>query len=662
MNRSIALFVALVVLLAHVLAIHNDGLGNFAFPDDQAYVVFRLARNLVREGQLAWNLGMGPFESYPSPLWIGVASVGERLAYPVYLFCQATGVLATLFGVILLAQFRPERTASLIAPLLLVTSGCIAAAAASGLETPVFVLFATASFWCFERGLSLRLATSLTLLVMTRPEGLVLLLGMLLFRLRSRRTDREATARERALWPFVPPLAALVATALVRSYVTGEMLPPSWLPFVEPAQGQFADGIASLRDFALVAVSPLLIVYPVLQLARRRLSTTGSRALALALAWIAFVTVRGRSPLPFAEPFVPALPFLFLAIQEGLTVALDSQALLVRRLAIGLLALAIAGSAFASKEPEDVGALAAGGLHRAWMSSSGTARFDYEQPLGRLGLQEEIRMTNRLRAVGLFFRDHVAPIDPTWRILSPWPASLAYLSQMHVQDLLGRTNPVPGRASPGSWDRRERADVLAVLRQSEGFDYIVPLLAPRERAPTVDEIATAWLAELDLHPEDAARRPQIAAELSHYELVDVPVYGFLRGRMRPKGQSFYLLRHARLGQRPTIAIALDDGGLRVEARHKSHQQLVDLSIEARDERGRSWFLRPTGEVSPTPVHARTALLLYNTGERAIELYRGEPPTTPDGARVVEIEACLVNPGAAGPEGFAAASEAARLKP
>ena len=80
MNRSIALFVALVVLLAHVLAIHNDGEGNFAFPYDQAYVVFRLARHLVREGELAWNLGAGGFESYPSALWLDLAYPRRRPA------------------------------------------------------------------------------------------------------------------------------------------------------------------------------------------------------------------------------------------------------------------------------------------------------------------------------------------------------------------------------------------------------------------------------------------------------------------------------------------------------------------------------------------------------------------------------------------------------
>src|SRR5205085_4448084 len=129
MNRSIALFVALVTLLAHTLAIHNDGAGHLAFPYDQAYVGFRLARNLVFEHQLAWNPGMQAFESYPSVLWLAVCAVGERFMPHVSmnLFVQTIGILSMLLTVILCARFRTDRNASLIAPLLLATSGCVAA-------------------------------------------------------------------------------------------------------------------------------------------------------------------------------------------------------------------------------------------------------------------------------------------------------------------------------------------------------------------------------------------------------------------------------------------------------------------------------------------------------------------------------------------------------
>ena len=53
MNRTIALFVALVILLAHTLAIYTDGQGHFAFAYDPSYVALRLAmRRLVKQGAI----------------------------------------------------------------------------------------------------------------------------------------------------------------------------------------------------------------------------------------------------------------------------------------------------------------------------------------------------------------------------------------------------------------------------------------------------------------------------------------------------------------------------------------------------------------------------------------------------------------------------------
>src|SRR3954462_14261703 len=113
MNRSIALFVALVTLLAHILAIHSDGNGNFAFPYDQAYTAYRVAHNVVFDAQWAWTPGSAGYESSPSVLWDLVAAIGERLSISVNLFCQTAGVLSMLVAVVLMAQFRERRTATL---------------------------------------------------------------------------------------------------------------------------------------------------------------------------------------------------------------------------------------------------------------------------------------------------------------------------------------------------------------------------------------------------------------------------------------------------------------------------------------------------------------------------------------------------------------------
>ena len=57
MNRTFALLLASAVLLAHMLAIHVDAADGFAPPFEIAHVAFRLGRNFVLYGELAWDPG-----------------------------------------------------------------------------------------------------------------------------------------------------------------------------------------------------------------------------------------------------------------------------------------------------------------------------------------------------------------------------------------------------------------------------------------------------------------------------------------------------------------------------------------------------------------------------------------------------------------------------
>ena len=88
---------------------------------------------------------------------------------------------------------------------------------------------------------------------------------------------------------------------------------------------------ALLGDFAIVGVTPLLLVFPAAWLVLGSLSRTGAHAVFLALTWFALMAASGRSPLPFHVAFVPALPFLCLAVQEGMIAALDGVAVGGRR-------------------------------------------------------------------------------------------------------------------------------------------------------------------------------------------------------------------------------------------------------------------------------------------------------------------------------------------
>ena len=144
MNRTLALLLTIAILLAHMLAIHKNALGAIAPPYDNAHVVYRIARNLVESQSFAWDHGSPAVESFPSLLWVTIAAIGTRLYFGVTMFCQTIGALSALITVFVLARFSPVRLAGVIAPLLFVVSGGIAAAAASGAETSSLALFVVA--------------------------------------------------------------------------------------------------------------------------------------------------------------------------------------------------------------------------------------------------------------------------------------------------------------------------------------------------------------------------------------------------------------------------------------------------------------------------------------------------------------------------------------
>jgi putative flippase GtrA len=656
-NRTIALFVALVILLAHCLAIHTDGQGHFAFPYDQAYVPLRLAHNLVFEGQLRWNPGTSAWESYDSPLWVAIAAVAERLSgtrigdhmeLSSNVIVQATSVLAALLTVILAAQLRGDRTAGLIAPLLLVTCGCFAAAAASGLETSMFALLVITSFWTFERRFGNRLAIAMVLLCLTRPEGAYVAVLLLLLRTFGFRSGSPRPA----LWPFIAPVVTIAATTYARYRATGFLLPPSTYAILHPLAGQLGEGVVWLGDSARTAISLVLLVYAFVSLARGHISGMGARALFLALVLVAVIVPQGRGPLPFAEALVPVLPLAFVAVQEGMIESLDGTSVLGRRLALSSLFACLFVSAFVSRHPADLGPLPLEEWHERWMRSRGSARFGYEQPLGRLGLEEEIDTTIRLRGLGIFLRDF---LDPGSSVLTAAPGAVGYLSRLPVIDLLGRASPVTGKNRPAAWTRRERADVVAALAMNP--DYVIEQIKPSASAPALREVAGAWLEALDDRPNEKGRLEAIETGFSNYEMIAVPIRFAPRGSAPPRNEPFFLLRRRDLAQRPVLRISIEGRGIRIQTTQPAHMQIADLRVEAIDARGRTWSVRPTGDlVEGAGALARPDLLLYNSGTRPVELYRGTLPARIDGADLVEVRAVLRNPGASDENAFSDASD------
>lgn len=660
MNRGIALFVALAVLIAHVLAIFNDGTGGVALPYDQSYVAYRLAHNLVFEGQLQWNPGMEAFESHSSVVWVTVCAIGERLNaslrwLSINFYCQSVGLGSMLVTVLLLAQLGKARSASLIAPLILVCSGCAAAAAVNGLDTALFTLFVVALLLAFERGRNGLVFIFSALVVLTRPEGVVFVAALCLCWPFARTQAVRGSERTRRLWPLIGGLLTFAGACLVRRNVSGFVLPPVFDAVLHPAPGQQREGLLYVADFVRTCPIVLLASLAVGLALLRRLSGVGMRALVLATAWLLWVAAQGRAPLPFVELCVPALPLLGVAIQEALVPALDAPSMLWRRLGLFGLTIGLVASAIPSSEPTDVGPFALARWQRAWLAPRASARFGYAEALGREGLNEELERTRVLRGLGLFLRDRV---DPAASVLTPWPGATGYLSRMALVDLGARACPIPGSARPQPWSRRSRTDVLAALRSDPPFDFVVPLLAQGEELPSPADLARIWRDELDSRAREPGRVEAIEAAFSEYELVTVPLRRDVRSFQPGPALRFALLRRKSLALAPQVEVQLDHEQFVVQIRHRAHEQIADLRVEVVDAAGTTRWLRPTGElVDGRPVNARSGLLLYDTGTRALEAVRAP---LPQGA--LGVRAYLVNPGARTDQPYARVSATAEWHP
>jgi hypothetical protein len=177
----------------------------------------------VQSGTFAWNPDAPAVESYPSFLWVGVSAIGERFS-TVTRFAQVIGIGSALATVLVVSKFSPGRLAGVIAPVLFVVSGSVAAAAGSGTELTFTCFLVTLSFLCFERGSRRLLALVLTLTVLARTEGVIF--GGALFVLELVRSRAAGASRARLL-PFLVPALALITAALVRKAAFGTYLSPA---------------------------------------------------------------------------------------------------------------------------------------------------------------------------------------------------------------------------------------------------------------------------------------------------------------------------------------------------------------------------------------------------------------------------------------------------
>jgi len=644
MNRTAALLLALTTLLAHCLLIHQDSGGTLAPPYEYAHAAFRQARNAVFYGDFAWNVGSTLAESYPSPLWVFLCAIAERLHVSVAVFAQMLGVFFVLAAVVVTAQFSRDRLAGVIAPLLLVVNGGLASAGAGGTEIGLLTFLIALAFLAQEERRPGWLAGSTVLLCFTRPEGVLVTLVLFAFELRRLRREPSRRMVRAFLWP-----AAFVAVlAISRWVMLGSPLSPylfGWL-----AHGQPELGGPYLLSFFVVMGTPLLTVFPIYQLIRGKLVGRARRALALALFWILLVGWRGGDSLPYWNAVVPALPMLFLAIQDALTLTVDTE----RRLRIGfvwaVLLLTSAVSVFASKLPGKFGPVPGLPIPDVWWPQDEALADAYARTPGRLGLAHEINETERLRCIGIFIRDH---LSARASILTPWPGAIGYLSRREVFDLRGRTTTLPG-VGARPWYGTPKGDVIGSFKRRP--DYVLAWIDdPEVEMPPTADLMRDWLERYDRIGPTPEREAELARQIAEYELIVVPVPARSSEPDHWSEWPVYFYRRRDLGLTPKLRVQVEGRSFAVHVKHRGHRQRIDLDVTVRDAERAVWSMRPTGafELDAPDVRARKQILLYPTGTRWLQLMSGEIPEHID---PIQLTTILRNPGITDAADSAASNE------
>ena len=292
-----------------------------AYATDDAWISFRVARNLLEHGALTYDLARPPVEGMTNLLWT-LLSTTWTAALPgldPLVVAQLLGGLAHLCTVGLAGLVAAELAggagsardsgkasntssagtlAAGAAAALLALSGSLAFYAASGMETALDGLFFLLAVRGALRAMNGRASAgggaALALLAASRPEG-VLAGGLICLWVLRERRDRPVLLRLVA--PFVLAVCALEA---FRLFYYGSLVPNTF----HAKPGVLRDGFAALRDWwldGLGLIGPLAAV-PLLARSRR------ARGLALLVAVLAAGVVwSGGDWMPGYRRFVPAM-------------------------------------------------------------------------------------------------------------------------------------------------------------------------------------------------------------------------------------------------------------------------------------------------------------------------------------------------------------------
>ena len=469
---------ALLAILVIALLAHE---AYYDYLADDAFISFRYVQNFVRGHGLVYNIGER-VEGYTNFLWVILLSLPARIGLDVVGFSRVLGTLFSLVTIVALYAFSRLRCRmglfiSLIAPALLISNAAYAVWAPSGMETLLFTFLVFLAFYAFvnewetndHRPLS---AFLFALAALTRPEAILLFTVSALFKVGKDFRSRKRVSQESLIWVGVF-LTMYVPYFIWRWQYYGWLLPNTFYAKVGGGYYVILRGLFYCVKFISAFGGLLIFALPLALFLDRRVPFWVWYALALSLAFIAYIVYVGGDALVCSRFFVPTLPLIYLLVQAGF-----------RRIAT-----CFAVSSIGARRGHLIAGLLAAAMVVGTLNASYNIRRD---PYADVVQDREI--VKNLTRIGQWLKQSSQPGDSIALYVA---GAIPYYSELYTIDMLGLTDvhiahremPNMGYGSAG----HEKRD----------WDYVL------SKNPTY--IMTGWPT-----PQQQTREPMITSDGKAY--------------------------------------------------------------------------------------------------------------------------------------------------
>ena len=395
-----------------------------SFVQDDAYISFRYAHNLVHENELTWNAGSGELiEGYTNFLWTMMMAVPIALDLDPVPFSKLTG-LVFFFGTLvftfkLSSMILESSSLAVLAVMLLGTNYTFSAYATGGLETQMQAFLVVASVHlalsmvlndsCHpSRLLSLSLLWAIALLTRLDSSIPVLVLGIYVLTHIIRRDQSRARLWKDAVLLGMPVVLIIGPWLLWKAVYYGELLPNTYYAKAGVFSFEiFLRGLFYVYEFLK---SYLLVPFVFLAMFAHKKITSAVFGVLLSIIaiWIGYIIKIGGGFMEF-RLLVPILPLAYVVIVRLIASVGESS---VRGVLIAI--------------------IYCGSLMHA-MTFNGVMGID---PIKRLEDQLESKREN-WDGIGLTLNELFADAHPPVILATPAAGAIPYYSQLRTIDMHG---------------------------------------------------------------------------------------------------------------------------------------------------------------------------------------------------------------------------------